>query len=81
VRMQRHATYEQFMLETLVPFIREDCRWPTAPMTAVGSSVGGTYAALFALKYPETFRQVLCMSRPLPDDRPHRRELGGALLQ
>jgi esterase/lipase superfamily enzyme len=62
VRMQRHATYEQFVTETLVPFIREDCRWPTAPMTGVGSSLGGTYAALFALKYPETFRQVLCMS-------------------
>lgn len=62
VRMQRHSAYERFVLETLVPFVREDCRWPTAPITAVGSSVGGTYAALFALKYPETFRQVLCMS-------------------
>ncbi|MCY1056491.1 alpha/beta hydrolase-fold protein [Nannocystis sp. SCPEA4] len=61
-RMQRHRAYEGFVLDTLVPFIREDCRWPAAPMTAVGCSLGGTYAALFALKYPETFRQVLCMS-------------------
>ena len=61
-RMQRHALYERFVMETLVPFVREDCRWPTAPITAVGCSLGGSYAALFALKHPETFRQVLCMS-------------------
>ncbi|MDC0722222.1 alpha/beta hydrolase-fold protein [Nannocystis bainbridge] len=61
-RMEKHRAYESFILDTLVPFIREDCNWPTAPMTAVGCSLGGTYAALFALKYPETFRQVLCMS-------------------
>lgn len=61
-RMQRHGAYERFVLDTLVPFVREDCRWPTAPITAVGCSLGGTYAALFALKHPETFNQVLCMS-------------------
>ena len=61
-RMQRHAAYERFILDTLVPFIREDCRWPNAPITAVGCSLGGTYASLFALKHPETFPQVLCMS-------------------
>lgn len=61
-RMQRHGAYERFILDTLVPFIREDCRWPNAPITAVGCSLGGTYAALFALKHPETFPQVLCMS-------------------
>jgi esterase/lipase superfamily enzyme len=61
-RMEKHHAYERFILETLVPFVREDCRWPTAPITAIGCSLGGTYAALFALKQPETFRQVLCMS-------------------
>lgn len=61
-RMQRHRAYEGFVLDTLVPFIRHDCRWPDAPITGVGCSLGGTYAALFALKFPETFRQVLCMS-------------------
>jgi len=61
-RMERHRAYERFTLETMVPFIREDCRWPSAPISAVGCSLGGTYAALAALKHPETFRQVLCMS-------------------
>ncbi len=62
VRMRRHQTYERFVLETLVPFIRDDCNWSSAPMTAVGCSLGGTYSALFSLKYPEPFKQALCMS-------------------
>lgn len=61
-RMSRHHAYERFILETLVPFIRDDCRWAEAPITAVGCSLGGTYSALFSLKYPETFKQALCMS-------------------
>ncbi len=61
-RMARHLAYERFIMDTLVPFIRDDCHWSTAPMIGVGCSVGGTYAALFALKQPETFRRVLCMS-------------------
>jgi len=62
LRMKRHAQYERFILDTMIPFIREDCRWPNAPITAVGCSLGGTYAALAALKFPEAVRQVLCMS-------------------
>lgn len=62
VRMQRHAAYERFVLDTLVPFIKADLRWPQAPITTVGCSLGGTYAALFALKFPEVFPQALCMS-------------------
>lgn len=61
-RMGRHRAYERFVLETLVPFIRHDCRWPDAPMSAVGCSLGATYATLFALKFPETFRRALAMS-------------------
>ncbi len=61
-RMARHRQYEQFILETLVPFVREDCRWPTAPITATGCSLGGMYAALFTLKHPEVFTRAICMS-------------------
>jgi esterase/lipase superfamily enzyme len=61
-RMQKHLAYERFVLETLVPFVREDCRWADAPMTVTGCSLGAMYAANFALKHPETFRRALCMS-------------------
>lgn len=61
-RMAHHRAYERFVLETLVPFIREDCRSPHAPMVATGCSVGALYASTFVLKHPETFRQAVCLS-------------------
>ncbi|MEQ1568090.1 MAG: alpha/beta hydrolase-fold protein [Myxococcota bacterium] len=61
-RMDRHAAYERFVLETLVPFVREDCRTDRIPIGAVGASLGGLYAANMALKFPEVFDYALCMS-------------------
>ncbi|MEN9787628.1 MAG: hypothetical protein RLZZ299_2892 [Pseudomonadota bacterium] len=61
-RMRAHLAYEQFVLSTLVPFIREDCRGADVPLTVTGCSLGAMYAANFALKHPETFRRALCMS-------------------
>src|SRR5690349_4977630 len=50
-RMERGAAYERFVLETLVPFVRADCRMPGAAIALAGSSLGGMYAANFALKH------------------------------
>ncbi len=61
-RIAHHHAYERFVLETLVPFIRNDSRTPDATMTATGCSVGALYASLFVLKHPETFSQALCLS-------------------
>ena len=61
-RMKHHRAYERFVLETLVPFIREDCRMPDVQITATGCSVGALYTSLFVLKHPETFSQGLCLS-------------------
>lgn len=61
-RMQRHHQYERFILDTLVPFIRQDCRSPDARMVATGCSMGAMFSALFALKFPEIFRGALCLS-------------------
>jgi esterase/lipase superfamily enzyme len=61
-RMAHHNAYERFVLDTLVPFIRSDCRSPEMPMTATGCSVGALYASLFVLKHPETFQQGLLLS-------------------
>jgi esterase/lipase superfamily enzyme len=61
-RMAHHRAYERFVLNTLVPFIREDCRMPHVRMVASGCSVGALYSALFALKHPEVFKQALCLS-------------------
>ncbi|MFO0598180.1 MAG: alpha/beta hydrolase-fold protein [Myxococcaceae bacterium] len=61
-RMHRHRQYEDFIVETLVPFIREDCRAPRLRVTSAGCSMGAMYSALFALKFPELFKSALCMS-------------------
>ncbi len=61
-RMTRHMAYEKFVIEELVPFIREDCRTPTIPIAATGVSMGAFYSINAALKFPETFRYALCMS-------------------
>jgi len=61
-RIQRHILYERWVTETLVPWVRADCRTPEIPLATTGCSLGGMYAANFALKYPTTFTWALCMS-------------------
>lgn len=61
-RMAHHAAYESFVMGTLVPFIREDCRMPRVRMVATGCSVGALYSSIFVLKHPEIFAQALCLS-------------------
>lgn len=61
-RMQQHALYERYVLETLVPFVREDSGMPNARVVATGCSMGAFFSALFALKFPEVFKGALCMS-------------------
>jgi esterase/lipase superfamily enzyme len=61
-RLQRHAAYERFVLRELHTFIEKDCRMPGIPLACAGASLGGLYAALFALKFPRRFRYALCLS-------------------
>lgn len=61
-RIGRHVAYERFVIETLVPHIRQDCNAPQTWMATAGSSLGGFYSANFALKFPEIFRWSLSMS-------------------
>ncbi len=58
----QHQLYEAFIMEVLVPWIRRDCLSEKIPLATTGCSLGGYYAAVFALKYPETFTYALCMS-------------------
>lgn len=61
-RIRRHMAYERCVMETVVPFIYEDCQTPGIPINITGASLGAMFAALFALKFPETFPWALCMS-------------------
>lgn len=60
--LQRHRAYEQAIMNDVVPFIRRDCASPNAKIATSGCSLGGYYAANFALKNPETFHYALCFS-------------------
>jgi esterase/lipase superfamily enzyme len=73
--MAHHHRYERFVMNTLVPFVRQDCRTPDVPMVAAGCSVGALYATLFALKHPETFRRALGMSGRYRASRMFQRDL------
>lgn len=61
-KIGRHLAYERFVMEVLVPAVRSDCQSESMPLAATGCSLGASYAALFALKQPETFRWALSLS-------------------
>jgi esterase/lipase superfamily enzyme len=61
-RIQRHMLFERYVVEELVPFIRQDCHTPEIPIAVSGTSLGAYYSANFALKFPRVFTYALCMS-------------------
>lgn len=50
-RVQRHMQYEQYLLQEVVPFIRE--RNSSPRITVTGCSFGGYHSANFAFRNPE----------------------------
>lgn len=61
-RIQRHMVFERYVIEELVPWIRHDCLSPHIRIGVSGASLGGFYAANFALKFPEVFHWSLSLS-------------------
>lgn len=61
-RLWRHACWENFVMENLIPAIRFDCRQPDMRVACTGCSLGGFHAANFALKHPHVFHWSLAMS-------------------
>ena len=61
-RIQRHMDFERYIVDELVPLIRDDCETRDIPVAVSGTSLGAYYSANFSLKHPETFRYALCLS-------------------
>jgi esterase/lipase superfamily enzyme len=60
-RARRHARYESWILNEVVPWIHQDCGGP-AEIATLGCSLGAFHAANFALKRADLFPLALCMS-------------------
>lgn len=60
-RARRHSTYERWICETVVPWIRADCAG-RGDLLAAGCSFGAYHAANFALKRADLFPRALCLS-------------------
>jgi esterase/lipase superfamily enzyme len=60
-RARRHQSYESWIVEHVVPFIRDDCGG-ASELIACGCSLGAFHAANFALKRADVFPLAICMS-------------------
>jgi esterase/lipase superfamily enzyme len=60
-RAQRHGRYESWIIDQVLPWIRQDCGGPVEVMT-LGCSLGAFHAANFALKRADLFPFARCLS-------------------
>ena len=61
-RARQHGRYEDWILNQVVPFIREDIGDGGAEITVTGVSFGAYHAANFTLKHAHVFPLALCQS-------------------
>ena len=61
-RARRHDLFEQWVLQQVVPWIREDCGGDPGDMVALGCSLGAYHAANIALRHADLFPLALCFS-------------------
>jgi len=60
-RARRHAAFESWILDQVVPLVHGDCGGPLGVLTT-GVSMGAFHAANFALRRADLFPQALCLS-------------------
>jgi esterase/lipase superfamily enzyme len=60
-RAQRHAIYESWILDQVVPYVRDDCAG-AGELISCGCSLGAYHAANFALKRADVFPLAIGMS-------------------
>jgi esterase/lipase superfamily enzyme len=60
-RARRHGFYERWILDEVVPFVRDDCGGAGEVITC-GCSLGAYHAANFALKRADLFPLAICLS-------------------
>lgn len=58
----RHACYDRYISQEVVPFIQNHCRTPGIRIAASGASFGAFHAANTVFKHPDQFDVLIAMS-------------------
>ncbi|MBI5060673.1 esterase family protein [candidate division KSB1 bacterium] len=61
-RARRHNDYQSYIINEVVPFVRQHCQSSAVQMAGTGVSFGAYHALNFALKFPHEFSHVIAMS-------------------
>lgn len=60
-RARAHNAYDRYIIEELVPFIRQHAGWQ-GKLGATGCSMGGFHSANFFFRHPDVFDLVIALS-------------------
>jgi esterase/lipase superfamily enzyme len=69
-RNGRHQAYDGYIVDEVIPFIRDHCRSPQARIMANGCSMGALHAVNFFFKHPDVFGGAIALSGLYRLDRP-----------
>jgi esterase/lipase superfamily enzyme len=61
-RALRHEHYDRYIVQEVVPFMREHCRNTDQKFLATGCSMGGYHAGNFFFRHPDIFDSMICLS-------------------
>jgi esterase/lipase superfamily enzyme len=69
-RNARHEAYDRYVVEEVIPFVRDHCRSSGVRVMANGCSMGAYHAVNFFFKHPDVFEGVIALSGLYRLDRP-----------
>ena len=69
-RHAQHEAYDRYIVDEVIPFIRDHCRQPGIRVMANGCSMGAYHAVNFFLRHPDVFQGTIALSGLYRLDRP-----------
>jgi esterase/lipase superfamily enzyme len=61
-RGRRHASYDRYIIDEVIPFIRQNSGGYSGKMITTGCSMGAYHAANFFFRHPDVFDTVISLS-------------------
>jgi len=61
-RARRHEDYDRYIVQEVVPFVREHCGNIEQRLLTTGCSMGGYHAGNFFFRHPDVFDGLICLS-------------------